>query len=138
MSNTVENNACCPTVVPTVKISISGAGMGCAPSVPRDLEGEGLFVQQFIYISDGENDNFNGPDYAGNTLNCNPETCFVLVNGSLVPPADYTLTATNLNLELETFDKDVVTIQSFRPADSEDDLKKRVKNLEEIVRRLTT
>jgi hypothetical protein len=138
MSIKVENNACCPTVVPTVKISISGAGMGCAPSVPRDLEGEGLFVEQFVYISSGENDNFNGPDYSGNVLNCNPDTSFVLVNGVLLSPGDYTLTATNLNLDLGAVDKDIVTIQSFKEASSSDDLNKRVQELEEIVRRLTT
>ena len=131
-----KSQTCCTTTAPTIKVSVGPGSTDCIVSTPRDLTGNGLIVSQFIYIAKAGETTFSGTDSQGKELAAAPESSVVAVNGTVIPPSDYTLTPTVLTLSRETYLNDIVTVISFREPDSTgtadrlDDLEERVAALE--------
>jgi len=128
------SDSCCLTYVPSVQVTVSPSVPGCLAPIPRDLVGDGLFVQTFVFVADPMENTFQGIDSQGATFSVIPEQSQVSVNGSLLAPSDYTLTKNVLTLNRECFEKDIVTVVTFREPDGDsqkiDELEARIAAIE--------
>ena len=119
----IKPNSCSKNTVQASR-SDSSVGIGCVPSTPRDLIGDGLLVTMYYYDAAVDQTVFQGVDRNGNTLqNASKESSLVLVNGVVLDNDQYELTEVTLTLDdgCET-DTDIVSVVVFRePKEAEGD-----------------
>lgn len=130
-----QSNCCNGVVLPGVNITVSGQGSSCVPTMPRDLDGEGLFVSSFIFDAVAEQSVFSGTDRYGKDFSPVVGQTMIIVNGVILDPTDYVLTASQLTLNVPCkYDGDNIAAIVFREPDNKgfQDLVSRVEALEAI------
>ncbi len=134
--STMSQGDCCQGVVlPGVNITVTGPGSGCAPTMPRDLDGEGLLVTIFVFDGSAGQSVFTGVDRYGKDFSAVPNQTMIMVNGAVLDPEDYVLTTEQLSLnEPCEYNGDNVTAIVFREPDyaAFQDLVSRVEALEAL------
>ena len=116
----IRPNSCGQATVTAPKVN-ADTGIGCVPSTPRDLIGQGFLVSFYYYQGSVDQTEFSGPDKNGNTLVATSNS-MVFANGVMLDDETYTLTASVLSLSdpCQT-DDDIIAVVVFRePEPSED------------------
>lgn len=130
-----QSNCCTGVVLPGVNISVTGPGSGCVPTMPRDLDGEGLLVTIFVFDSEAGQSVFSGVDRYGKDFSAVVGQTMIVFNGVVLDPEDYVLTADQITLnEPCDYPANNLTAIVFREPDYEafQDLVSRVEALEAL------
>ncbi len=116
----IRPNSCGQATVTAPKVN-ADTGIGCVPSTPRDLVGQGFLVSFYYYQGSESQTEFSGPDKNGNTLSATANS-MVFVNGVMLDDDTYILTASVLTLSdpCQT-DEDIVAVVVFRQPESSSD-----------------